>query len=429
MSYRKRLTADLDRWIEKGLVPQASREPILADIAPARAGWTASGAVAILGAVLLAFAAISFVAANWEAIPRLARFGLILAFLWASLLGSGAAFARGSPAIGHALAVLGAALFGAAIALTAQTFNISAFRNTGILIWAGGALVTAAIIPSRPALILAAILGAFWAGSEAFNPLTPDHVWSYGPLWLVTAALAWRLKSAVTVHLLGLAGLIWGGYLLYDASGDSLTDLQRFAVYAVISGALAMGFAALRDRGVFGAGVLAAWFGAAALASAFGLQDAGSGEPAPGLYWMLAGGALGALVLLAFLRAASGAIGWGAAVGLAAAGTAAAALPPVYAALPDGAEFAVEIAAGVAVYAAAVALILIGAAPGRRASGVLGVLLFIAQTLYVYGVLFGGLLGTAVFFALGGVLLIALSLLLGRFARRITSDSGAGATS
>ncbi|MFW5661335.1 MAG: hypothetical protein ACOC05_08115, partial [Oceanicaulis sp.] len=116
-------------------------------------------------------------------------------------------------------------------------------------------------------------------------------------------------------------------------------------------------------------------------------------------------------------------------LGLSAAGLTATALPAIYAAAPDGVDFFIEIAAGVAVYAAATALILIGAAPGRRATGVLGVILFIAETLYIYGVLFGGLLGTALFFGLGGVLLIGLSLLLGRIARRLSTSPETGAGS
>ncbi|MFW5661997.1 MAG: DUF2157 domain-containing protein, partial [Oceanicaulis sp.] len=304
MGYRKRLHADLDRWIANGLVPAENRTAILADIAPARAGWSASGAVALLGAVLLAFAAISFVAANWDAIPRLGRFALIIAALWASFLASGAAFARNNPVVGHALAVLGAAVFGAAIALTAQTFNISAFRNTGVLIWAGGALAVAAVTPSRPVLILAALLGAFWAGSEAFNPMTPAHVWSYGPLWLATAALAWRLRSAVTLNLLGLAGLVWGAHLLHETTQDSLADMQRFAVFALATGAAAMGSALMRDRRIFGAGVLSAWFAAAALAAGFALQNSGDSDAdIPAAYWVAVTAAVGALVLFALLRA------------------------------------------------------------------------------------------------------------------------------
>jgi uncharacterized membrane protein len=421
MSYRKRLGADLDRWIGRGLVPAENRKAIMADITPARAGWSASGAAAILGAVLLSFAAISFVAANWEAIPRMARFALLIAALLASFAGSGAAFARNNRTAGHALAVLGAALFGAAIALTAQTFNMSAFRNTGILIWTVGALVTAAIIPSRPVLILAALLGAFWAGSEAVNPLTPGQIWGYAPVWVVTAGLAWRLKSVITLHLLGLALLVWAGHLLMETTAEAFSDQARAAVYALITGAMAMGFAAQRDRQVFGAGVLSAWLGAGALAAGFAVQSPDlAGDTLPvALYWTLSGAGLIALVLAASIRTIRGGLGLGAAIAFIAGGLAAAALPAIYVLAPEGAAFIVEIAAGAAIYAAAVALILIGARPGHRAAGVLGVIGFITETLYVYGVLFGGLLSTAVFFAAGGLLLLAVSVLINRVARRI----------
>ncbi|MGX6647164.1 DUF2157 domain-containing protein [Maricaulaceae bacterium MS644] len=428
MSYRKRLTADLDRWIERGLVPGANRTAILADIAPARAGWSASGAAAILGAVLLSFAAISFVAANWDAIPRMVRFALLLVALWASFAGSGAAFVRNNRVAGHALAVLGAALFGAAIALTAQTFNMSAFRNTGILIWTAGALVTAVIIPSRPVLILAALLGAFWAGSEAMNPLAPGQIWGYAPVWLVTAGLAWRLKSAITLHLLGLALLVWAGHLIMETTGGAFSDQSRAAVYALIIGALAMVFAALRDREVFGAGVLASWLGAGALAAGFVVQNPDlAGDTLPGaLYWTLTGAGLVTLVLAASIRTVRGGLALGAAIAFIAGGLAAAALPAIYVQAPDGGAFFVEIAAGAAIYAAAVALILIGARPGHRAAGVLGVIAFIAETLYVYGALFGGLLSTSVFFAAGGLLLLAVSVLISRVARRIARPAREG---
>ncbi len=428
MSYRKRLGADLDRWIGKGLVPARNRDAILADIAPARASWSASGAAAILGAVLLSFAAISFVAANWEAIPRMARFALLIAALWASFAGSGAAFARNNRTAGHALAVLGAALFGAAIALTAQTFNMSAFRNTGILIWTGGALVTAVIIPSRPVLILAALLGAFWAGSEAMNPLTPGQIWGYAPVWAVSAGLAWRLKSLITQHLLGLALLVWAGHLLTEMTSGALSDQARAAVYAVIMGALAMGFAALRDRQVFGAGVLSTWLGAGALAAGFLVQSPDlAGDTLPGaLHWTLAGAGLIALTLAASFRTMQGGLGLGAAIAFIAGGLAAAALPAIYVLAPDGGAFFVEIAAGAAIYAAAVTMILTGARPGHRAAGVLGVIVFIAETLYVYGALFGGLLSTSVFFAAGGLLLLAVSVLISRVARRIAKPTREG---
>ncbi|MGJ3232606.1 MAG: DUF2157 domain-containing protein [Oceanicaulis sp.] len=425
MSYRKRLEADLDRWIARGLVPAGNRAAILDDVAPARPRWSTAGAAAILGAVLLAFAAISFVAANWADMPRLVRFAVILTALWASFGGAGVAFARGNAAIGHALALVGAALFGAAIALTAQTFNMSAFRNTGVLIWTIGALATALAIPSRPVLILSALLGGLWVVLESVNPLSPGAVWGYLPVWVVTLAAAIRLQSKVTVHLLAVAAIIWTGWTVYETTDPRLDLLHRNAIYALIAGAAALVFAALRDRSVTGAGILSAWFAAFALIAGFSLQSpvfADDGAPAGALYYMLAGPPLLVVVAVSLFRLATRAAGPASSAAYILAGAAAFALPLVFTAAGDGAAFALELAAGAAIYALATALVFAGAQAGRGAVGAIGVVLFTAQTLYVYGRLFGDLLNTAVFFLVGGLILFGVSILVTRVSRRLAAD-------
>ncbi|XBQ15168.1 MAG: DUF2157 domain-containing protein [Oceanicaulis sp.] len=429
MAYRKRLERDLDRWIEKGLVPADNRAAILADIAPAAPRWNAAGAAAILGAVLLAFAAISFVAANWAELPRLARFAVIIGALWASLGGAAFAFARNNTAIGHALALLGAALFGAAIALTAQTFNMSAFRNTGILIWTVGALVTAIAVPSRPVLILAALLGGFWAALESNNPLVPGVAWGYVPVWIATLAAAIRLESKVAIHLLAAAAIVWTGWTVYETTESTLEFLQRNAVYTLIAAAAAMVFALLKDRGVLGAGILSAWFAVFALVAGFGLQspeflDDREAETSA-FYLTLTAAPLAVFLGVTLLRLATGKIGKASAGAYALAGLAALIMPIAFAAAEDGWAFGLELLAGAAVYGLACALIFAGAGPGRGAIGVIGVVLFVAQTLYVYGRLFGDLLNTAVFFFVGGLVLFGVSMLLARVSRRLAAEGEA----
>jgi len=81
-------------------------------------------------------------------------------------------------------------------------------------------------------------------------------------------------------------------------------------------------------------------------------------------------------------------------------------------------ETAAEMTLGAVIFAGAAALVLTGSAPGRRFAGALGVTVFALQSLYVYANLFGGLLDTAAFFFVGGLLLMALSVGIGRWARR-----------
>ena len=205
MSYQSRLRKDLEHWHAEGWVGAEGREAILADLANRPGRWTPAGALAILGAVLVALAAISFVGANWDAIPKLVVFALLLGSLWLSMLAAGRAFDRDAPVIGHALALLGAALFGVSIFLTAQTFNLSSFRNTAVLVWAIAALATALSVSSRPVMILATCLSSIWVWLEIISPAAPDVMWSYALVWTVMLVAAARLQSRVSVNLLGIA--------------------------------------------------------------------------------------------------------------------------------------------------------------------------------------------------------------------------------
>ena len=273
MGYRTRLTDDLERWIAAGWVEASHRQAILGDIASRPGRWNAAGALAILGAALLAMSALSFVAANWDAMPRLVRFTTILLALWASLLGAGRAFDRDAPVVGHALALLGAALFGAAIMLTAQTFNMTSFRNTALLIWAAAAGGIALVLPSRPVLILATGLGALWAGMEAFNPNAPGIVWAYLPVWGATALLARRLGSRVSFNLLAPALFVWIAHVLWtQATADRIGQLEALDAAILIAAAIGLLAAWLRDQSIAGGGVLAAWAIALAVLGAHLLQ-------------------------------------------------------------------------------------------------------------------------------------------------------------
>ncbi|NET30526.1 MAG: DUF2157 domain-containing protein [Cyanothece sp. SIO1E1] len=249
MSYQSRLRRDLDRWQSQGWLSADGKSAILEDVDRQPGRWTPVGALAILGSILIALSAISFVGANWDAIPKLLVFILLLGVLWISLLGAGRAFDRGAPVLGHALALLGAALFGIAIMLTAQTFNLSAFRNTAVLIWSLAALATAMTVTSRPVMILATVLSAMWVWLEIISAAAPNIMWSYALVWSLMLAAASRLQSPVSVNLLGIALIPW----LINALGRSLDragflDHQMAALTILCFGLLAAGFGRYRPN-------------------------------------------------------------------------------------------------------------------------------------------------------------------------------------
>jgi uncharacterized membrane protein len=417
MGYRTRLARDLEGWIAAGWVEAAHRSAILGDVDARPGRWNAAGALAILGAALLAMSALSFVAANWDAMPRLLRFATILLALWAALIGAGRAFDKQAPVIGHGLALLGAALFGAAIMLTAQTFNLTSFRNTAVLVWAVAAGGIAIALPSRPVLILATLLGALWAGLESFNPYAPGVVWAYLPIWGATAYLANRLGSRVSFNLLAPALFLWIANMLWSQeAAHRIGELEALDAAILIAAAIGLIAAWCRDRALAGGGVLAAWAIALAVLGAYLLQwplgditngGAGSGS---GLYPAIATLCLLVIAGISWRRVSDGTTSRKAALTYLAAGLMAAGIPWLVAAAGPDMLIWVRILVGAVFYALCAALIVQGTRPEQSLVGGIGIAGFVLQTLYVYAETFSGLLDTALFFLVGGAILFLLSL-------------------
>lgn len=434
MSYQSRLRRDLDRWQSEGWVSADGKSAILDDIASQPGGWTPVGALAILGSVLIALSAISFVGANWDAIPKLVVFLLLLAVLWISLLGAGRAFDRGAPVLGHALALLGAALFGITIMLTAQTFNLSAFRNTAVLIWSFAALGTAIAVSSRPVMILATVLSAMWVWLEIVSPAAPNIMWSYALVWTLMLAAASRLQSSVSVNLLGIALIPW----LINALGRSLDeagylDHQMAALTILSFGLLASAFALLRQRQVPTTGVIAAWCATTAVlggaliqwplgeyeafARELGRATDVDGLPNLAIYILLSALLVVTITALGWVAAAAQRMRVAAGIGVAAV---TAAVFPFIVYVDDPTVFlAVRILIGSAYYLFCVSLILIGTRAHARATGTLGITGFILHTGYVYWETFSGLLTTSLFFLTGGLVLFGLSWALLKWRKRL----------
>lgn len=429
MGYLGRLTRDVDRWIDRGWIADEYRDTILDDARSHSRNWTAAGALAILGAVLLIMSALSFVAANWDGTPRLVRILILLGGLWASYLGAGISFKRERPVIGHALALLGSCLFGLTILLIAQTFHMSSFRNTAILITALGALVTAIALPSRPVLILATLLGGVWVGVETANPFMPDLIWSYLPLWAVMAVCANRLNSLTSFNLLAIGLFGWTNHALWVlVDNDHLSVIELASLSTLLAGTIAMAGALLRDRNITGGGVVGGWGAALALLGGHTLQYPLADYQAwrerdvlelderwAGLFGEGPAFAILALVFLAvlaaaaLLRRADGRIGTPALAAFLGAGLAAASIPVLTRLAGPELVLAMRVLLGAAYFALAVTMIVQGARAGRRFIGGIGITAFIVQTLYIYAETFRNLLDVSLFFLVGGVLLVAIS--------------------
>jgi uncharacterized membrane protein len=212
-SYKENVARDLDRWIESDLVPAGNRAAIL-DSIPQASRMDAATALAWVGGVLAGIALIAFVAANWEALPRLARFALVLG-LFGGGAGAAAWFSRaGRPNAANGLLTFTAFAFAAAIGLTGQIFDIAGDERTAF--YAAGVVAAALALAGRGSG--PAVAAVWFVGAGDYQAIQLFHVkegLEFAGLFVVApaaAALAVRWKSVPLAHAAAvgvLAAAVW----------------------------------------------------------------------------------------------------------------------------------------------------------------------------------------------------------------------------
>lgn len=179
------------RWEANGLIDRATASALYEDVDRHSPRFGLGSVLAVLGAVLLGAALLTLVAANWEALPRLARVVMILGVLWAGYLVGASREMRGDHGLAAALYVLAAFAFGGGIALIGQMYHISGDAADAALLWCGGVLCGAVLL--RSATLSAtgvAIGGAYLIAAASDNSL---HSGLYIVLVPLIAVIGWAL--------------------------------------------------------------------------------------------------------------------------------------------------------------------------------------------------------------------------------------------
>ncbi|MBE9237537.1 DUF2157 domain-containing protein [Anabaena aphanizomenioides LEGE 00250] len=298
-SYKDRVKADLDRWIGADLVSADKRAAILATLPDARR-LDAATALAWVGGVLLGIAVISFVAANWDVIPRLARFSLIIA-AFAAFAGAGGWFGeRGRAIVSNILLTIAALIFASSIGLTGQIFDIAGdprAASYGAAIAAFALAIAGRSTGAATVGLVFTALGDFAAGdwfasSESEAP------------WMLVAAplgafLALRWGSSALAHVSALAII----YCFAWFGGRSEAEASTFLFLSILMGAMAAGARWLFNQERPFSGIFYGWFAAgASLFFAvtgylpwFGAEGSASAGYAHRIVWLIASGGLLAL--------------------------------------------------------------------------------------------------------------------------------------
>jgi uncharacterized membrane protein len=242
--YRRRLEADLDRWIASGLVGADRREAILTSIREENSSDRARSALAAAGVILLGLAVIAFIASNWDGMTRSLKAGiLILALVGASFL-SLLARERSRPRLAEALVLLAALVFAAGVGLMGQILNLPGAASSAFMLAAFGALILGVAGASPPAVALSLIFGVFWQASSMGEPLLGSfqadaRLWRpadiiFPAIILSSAALSRLWNSALVRHLAIWSAGFSGGLILFKLIGDSEEGLRIWLMLQIL---------------------------------------------------------------------------------------------------------------------------------------------------------------------------------------------------
>ena len=247
IGYRRRVSADVKRWQDAGWITPEGARAIDGDLARRGARFGLPQVLGLLGGVLLCLAAMTFVASNWEAMPRLLRLGILLAALWGSFGAAFVLFLRDHAWFGHAAVLTGCGVFGAAIMLIAQMYHIEGNPPDAVLTWGLGCALAGVALRSNPALVLAALLLGLW--SAWVSSLNLSVHWLFLPAWgaLVVASLLvsrWpRLFNLLSLLLAGWVfslGIYWYGPKIFNRGIEQGPFFTIFVVGLVFAGLAAL---------------------------------------------------------------------------------------------------------------------------------------------------------------------------------------------
>jgi uncharacterized membrane protein len=234
-NYLKQLTADLPRWVAAGYITSTASQQMLADVQARQGqGWFRLPTVlAALGGLLVFVGIISWVASNWNDIPRLTRVALLLAAMGGSFLAAHTARAKAADGIGAAFAFLGALIFGANLMLIAQIYNLPPNPPGGALLWALGAALAAILWPSQLVMALAFVLTAVWTWFATTSNMggmwgilfsvfsTKALHFPFLLLWGVLTAISIKRDYKGVMHLAGITLVFWLAFNVFSVFGEA----------------------------------------------------------------------------------------------------------------------------------------------------------------------------------------------------------------
>jgi len=245
VSFSISVERQIARWQQQALIDAETASLLKADLEEQSSRFSLGSVLATLGGLLLGAAVIMLVAANWQDMPRLMRIGLVFALIWIGYLGGAWRQSRGDAVFSSVLYVVGAASFGAGIALVGQMYHLSGDVHAAALYWAFGVLAAAFLMRAPVLAAFAAGVGCFYLMSFIFTDTRLGdgadlYRWFGLLLLIVGAGAALFTRSRHSAHLWALYAIGWALFLYFEGeSGFVLAGMIILGLALMLADAFA----------------------------------------------------------------------------------------------------------------------------------------------------------------------------------------------
>ncbi|MCH7493253.1 DUF2157 domain-containing protein [bacterium] len=236
------LERELDAWVVEEILSPEQAGRIRARYKPTPGGGFV-GALFAFGAVLIGLGIILAIAANWQGLAGGAKLAVVVAFVAAfNAMGFHFRYGKGGrPGLGDALLLMGAFAYGAGIWLVAQVFHFPLGTPVAMLAWALGVLLAAWALASHPLLVLASALSIAWLVSleRGLFGGGPPETWvlaAWVPVAWVVVSMARRQKCSPALVFTILGWGVWVASILGKSGGEGLSYPVTMAIFGLLLG-------------------------------------------------------------------------------------------------------------------------------------------------------------------------------------------------
>jgi uncharacterized membrane protein len=421
-AYRKRLAADLPKWTDAKWLPADGAAAILASLGPERRStFGLSAILGTLGAVLIGLGVLAFVAANWEAMPRLVRLGLIAAALLVAYAAAWSFDRRNLRVFAEAGLLAAGLVFAAAIALVGQAYHMSGDFAGAVMLFEAG-ILGGALVTGSPTLTVLGVIGAgYWTWLATYD----NHVVPHYPslIAILIGVLVTTLQNSHYGRIVAIVAFMYWVAMTITGLADQgdwnfAGGMLLFVAAALALWALGAALASLRPSARIAAlGEAILWPGLLAVLFTLGiLQLAETPLATSDPLVMPAVGLIGVAIVLAAAALARRELSATDLVAVAVLGLGTLAYA-FY--VPAGADAELErkLAGGALVLVGCLWAVSLGQSGRHPIGKVFGLAAFGLEIIYLYIFTLGTQIDTALAFLGGGVLFIVLSFVLFRIDR------------